>query len=497
MKKVLFLLLTALAGCSSPKPPIPPAAPESGDAAFNRIAGDYLTGYLAWRPLEAVQLGFHEYDGKLTDYSRASIDGELLRLTEFDHRLGAMDPASLSAQARFDWRNLQAAVRRELFSFQDLEAYTRNPMTYAGALDVSPYIKRNFAPLEDRVRAMTAILNQAPQVMAAGRANLGGTLPGPWVETAIEIGGGSADFLEKDLVQAVKEVQDAALLSQFTAADQRAVWEMRAFVKYLQEEKLPRATGQFALGREKFAKMLREGELIPESPEEILKIGLAELSREQRLFADTAGRIDLWRRPIEVFNEIQRDHPAPEGLITDTRKDLEAIRQFEADHHIKIPGSCAFIEGWAHYSEQMPVDEGYGLAGPSVGDESVEVKEAKNRLAQLDEALLRLCRLCVAIQMHCQGMPVGHAAEFFQDNCYCGGKLAREEAMRGTFDPGYANYALGRLMILKLRADYQAQEGAAYSLEKFHNELLSHGMPPVPLLREVLLKDPRLWDKAL
>jgi len=69
--------------------------------------------------------------------------------------------------------------------------------------------------------------------------------------------------------------------------------------------------------------------------------------------------------------------------------------------------------------------------------------------------------------------------------------------MRGTFDPGYCNYTLGKLMILKLRKDYQAQEGASFSLQKFNDEIVRHGMPPVPLLRELLLKDRTLWDQAL
>ena len=592
MKKLCFFLLMALAGCSSSGPRVEPRVADGGDAAFNQLADEYLTGYLAWRPLEAVQLGFHEYDGKLTDYSRGSIDGELARLKEFDHRLGGIQMASLSAQGSFDYQDLRAGIRRELFSFQEMEVYSRNPMTYAGALDVSPYIKRDFAPLEQRVRGIIAILNQAPKVTAAGRANLGGVLPKPWVETAIEIGDGSADFLEKDLVEAVKDVKEPGLRAEFTAADQRAAAEMRGFVKYLKEEKLPWATGRFALGRENFAKMLREGELITQSPEEVLRIGLAELKREQGQFAETAAKIDPRRKPIEVFKAIQHDHPTAEGLIPDTRKDLEAIRKFVVDHHIvaipsevrprveetlpferassfasmdspgpfetkateayyyvtpveagwtaqekddwlgafnyytgdvvsihevypghyvqflcmnaspatrleKMLGSYAYIEGWAHYSEQMLIDEGYGEVEPAAGNQPVALKAAKYRLAQLDEALLRLCRLCVAIQMHCQGMPVEKAAKFFQDNCYYGEKPAKEEAKRGTFDPGYANYTLGKLMILKLRKDYQAQEGAGYSLEKFHNEFLRHGMPPVPLLRKVLLKDRGLWEKAL
>jgi hypothetical protein len=78
MKKLHFFLLLALAGCSSSGPILKEAiVPGSGDPAFNQLADEYLKGYLAWRPLEAMQLGFHEYDGKLTDYSRASIDGEL------------------------------------------------------------------------------------------------------------------------------------------------------------------------------------------------------------------------------------------------------------------------------------------------------------------------------------------------------------------------------------------------------------------------------------
>jgi len=105
-------------------------------------------------------------------------------------------------------------------------------------------------------------------------------------------------------------------------------------------------------------------------------------------------------------------------------------------------GQLRLRGGWAHYCEQMVIDEGYGAVGPAAGEQAVEIKAAKYRLAQLDESLLRVCRLCVSIQMHCQGMSVEEAAKFFQDNCYYGEKPARAEAMRGTFDPGYLNYTL-------------------------------------------------------
>jgi uncharacterized protein (DUF885 family) len=99
--------------------------------------------------------------------------------------------------------------------------------------------------------------------------------------------------------------------------------------------------------------------------------------------------------------------------------------------------------------------------------------------------------------MHCQGMTVEQATQFFEDNCYYEHKPARQEAIRGAYDPEYLYYTLGKLEFLKLRADYQRQEGASFSVKTFHDELLRHGAPPIRLLREVMLKDARLWDNAL
>ncbi len=94
-------------------------------------------------------------------------------------------------------------------------------------------------------------------------------------------------------------------------------------------------------------------------------------------------------------------------------------------------------------------------------------------------------------------MSVDDATKFFQENCYYTEKPARAEAMRGTFDIAYLNYTLGKLQILKLRKDVEAQEGENFSLKKFHDELLHHGMLPLRLLREIMLKDREKWDEVL
>jgi uncharacterized protein (DUF885 family) len=163
----------------------------------------------------------------------------------------------------------------------------------------------------------------------------------------------------------------------------------------------------------------------------------------------------------------------------------------------KIFGSYGFIEGWAHYCEEMMIDQNYGGTTATNPSQEDTKRAAKYRMAQADEALLRLCRLCVSIKMHTQKMSIDEATKFFQDNCYYEEKPARAEAMRGTFDPGYLNYTLGKLQILKLLDDYKAQQGNDFSLQKFHDQLLNHGMPPIRLLRELMLKDKTKWDAVL
>src|ERR1041385_9053644 len=303
-------------------------------SGFPELRDDFLRGYLAWRPLTATALGVHDYDGKITDYSRSSIEAERARLKQFEKQIAALDPRTLSREMACDRQILLTGIRSELFHFDDLAIYTRNPMTYAQAIDVNVFAKRNFAPPEERLRAVIAIERDVPKLFAAARANLDASLPKPYVEAAIEMAKGAAEFLSRDLVNAFKDAGDAALQKEFTAAISRAAAELTDFAAWLEREKLPSANAPYALGRDKFEKMLRETELIDVSSRHILDLGLKELRREQKVFADTARKIDPTRKPVDVFKEIQRDHPTEQSLIPDTRKDLDAIRQFVLDHHV-------------------------------------------------------------------------------------------------------------------------------------------------------------------
>src|SRR5438552_10595017 len=567
-------------------------ATQTPHLEYSAVADRYIKTYLAAHHLEGTALGLHEYDGKITDYSRLALDAELSRLRRFDDRLTKFDPGTLSPRQSIDLRILQAAVKKDLFQMQEMSVFERNPMVYARAADVNVYIKRNFAPLEDRVRSLVAIESQIPNILIAARTNLQEVLPKPYVELAIQIARGSADFLKKDLVAAVAGLKDEQIRVAFLEANRKAANALNDYAAWLEREKLPKTSLDFALGEEKFKRFLTQTELVDLPPQKILEIGMEQLKTEQEAFAGAAKKIDPNKPPIEVFKQIQSEHPTPQNLIPDVGKDLDKIRKYVSSHHLvtipsdvrakvketpqylratsfasmdtpgpfekrateayyyvtptendwpdkqkeewltafnyyasdivsiheaypghyvqflhlnvslvskieKISGTYAFIEGWAHYCEKMMLDEGYGGPTSSSPSEEDVKRAAKYRMAQADEALLRLCRLCASIKMHTQKMSLDEATKFFQDNCYYEEKPARQEAIRGTFDPGYLNYTLGKLQILKLRDDYKAQQGDDFSLQKFHNELLNHGMPPIRLLREIMLKDQSKWNEVL
>jgi hypothetical protein len=152
----------------------------------------------------------------------------------------------------------------------------------------------------------------------------------------------------------------------------------------------------------------------------------------------------------------------------------------------KLLGANTNVEGWAHYCEQMMLDEGFGQPGSGAKDE----REAEFlRLGQLQDALLRNARFIVGIQMHSGKMSFDEAVAFFQKEGYQSKETATMEAKRGTSDPTYLYYTLGKLQIMKLREDLKLKQGSTFSLEKFHNEFLRQGFPPIKIVRQAMLGD--------
>ena len=153
----------------------------------------------------------------------------------------------------------------------------------------------------------------------------------------------------------------------------------------------------------------------------------------------------------------------------------------------KLLGARRNAEGWAHYCEQMMLDEGYGQPGVGAKDE----RESKFlRLGQLQDALLRNARFIVGIEMHTGKMTFDEAVDFFQKEGYQSqGDRRWSKPSAAPRDPTYLYYTLGKLEILKLREDLKKKQGAAFHLEEFHNNFLRQGFPPIKIVREALLGD--------
>jgi uncharacterized protein (DUF885 family) len=178
---------------------------------------------------------------------------------------------------------------------------------------------------------------------------------------------------------------------------------------------------------------------------------------------------------LESFNDFERPiisaHEVYPGHFTN----------FAIDKHLpltlteKLLTANSFVEGWAHYDEQMMVEQGWGNGDPRV------------KIMQLREAIWRNARYVAGVKMHTQGMTVPQATAFFRTQAFLDPVSARAEAKRGTQDATYGYYTLGKLEIYKLRADYKKKLGSAYTLARFHHDLLQYGDPAIPLLRPLLL----------
>lgn len=546
------------------------------DSLFTSIADEFIEGFLKARPRTATYLGVHTYDGQLNDLSKKALDAEVARLKVFDQQLSVFDTAGLSVRTRMDVTILRNVIKQELFGFEDLRQYQTNPLIYAGALDMSLYVTRDFAPLEQRMRAVHNMQLNASALMQQARENLNDSLARPHVETAIQIAQGGASFMEKQLKAAFTSVSNDSLRKAFNASNKVAVKALRDYATWLEKVKLPKAHNRYAIGRDNYVKMLLYNEGITTSPEDILLNCEKLLRDEQEKFAQVARKIDPTKeKAIDVFKELQKDHSTAANLIPDARKNAESIRQFLLDKKIismpsdvrvtitetpefaratstasmdtpgpfekatqayyyitpvdpkwtkqqqeewlslfsryvtdvitiheaypghytqflhlnasqatrveKIFTSYAFVEGWAHYTEQMMIEEGFGTAD--------SLTQAKYHLAQLNESLLRLCRMYVSIKMHLQGMTVEEGTKFIEENAYYEHQGAHHEAMRGTYDPGYLSYTLGKQQFLRLRADYKAKQGNNFSLQEFHDKVLSFGGPPVELVRQMIMEN--------
>lgn len=530
----------------------------------------YMKQFYKSNPGAASYLGLHEYDGKVADVSKAAIEAYCVHLRDLRTRAEALPTEGESKEDRFDRLLFIRTIDSELFSYTEMRDPETSLMFYTNLLDVSNYVKRNYAPLEQRLGAVIEHLEQIPRVADTAKQNLQAQLAKPGLETGITMFEGMVSYYEGDVTAEFEKAANPNLTTRFVATRDQAVAALQDLISWLKAERLPNATDNVAIGKHKYERMLTVGEMVDLPVEKVLEVGERNLAENLQQVHEICAKLRPGEPVQAVFAEMVKNHPTPEALVPETREKLEAIRQFLIDHdivsvpsevrcgvtetppflrwafafmdapgpfeavateayyyltpvephwseqqkeewltkfdyytlqavnvHEAYPGhylhflhtklvpskfrqaiwAYSFVEGWAHYTEQMMFEEGF------------EAEDPRYRLAQLAEALLRNSRYVVAIKMHTQNMTLDEATRFIMENAFMEYTPAHAEAVRGTFDPGYLNYTLGKLLLLKLREDYKAEKGASFNLREFHDKVLAYGAPPVPLLRSMLLEN--------
>jgi len=565
----LPLALLCLVSCSHGKG----LTREEATGRFSQLVEDYFAEAYAFEPTVGVQMGFHQFDPKLEDFSAARVAVHVQKLEGMLERAVALwtERVALPYDDLIDLEALQSRIEGDLLEWKKMGFRLQNPMTYSRipgeGIDV--LLKRDFAPAPERLKSITARLRAVPGVYAAGKANVK-TPPKEWTDLALSMANGSLGFFQDTVASWAKDAAggDMLALADFNRANTTAFAATQDWIHYLEKEMKPRSTGSWAIGPAFFSEKLQTEEMVSEPLDALLAKGEAQLKADHEAAVQAAEFIDRRKTVTQVMEAMQSDHPTAKDLIPSVRRSLEGVRQFVVsknlvtfpsevrpkveptppyarngsfasldapgpyetkatesyyyvtpteetwnnrqieehlrafstpilamtDVHEAYPGhflqalwlpkvptkvrkllwANTNVEGWAHYAEQMVVEEGFADTDPRI------------RLAQLEEALLRDCRFVVGIQLHTTTLTVEQGAERFVKECFQTPANAYEEARRGTYDPTYLVYTYGKMQIYELRREYLSQRGG--TLLQFHDAFLAQGGLPIRLVRKLLFE---------
>jgi uncharacterized protein (DUF885 family) len=549
------LTVLLLTGCRT-------ASLPAGSADWDKYVADYLDAYFNVHPEIAVIEGRHEFDGKLSDFSKAAFDKEIARLhSERARAAGFTD--NLDQRQQFEREYVIAQIDSDLFWLESARWPYRSPYFYSDRVDPEVYLTRPYAPLDQRMRAFINYERALPAALDQIRANLQTPMPRTYVDFGRLTFGGLAQYFDHDVKGIFAPVKDPQLQSDFAAANANAVRALKSLDAWFASQRA-KANDNFALGADLFHQMLYATERVDISLDQLEAIGRQDLERNLAALKEACGQFDPGKSLAECTAKQTADKPKG-NPVDAAREQLKELRAFVIDSqivsipgteeaqvaeappyqrwnfaYINIPGpyekglpsiyyisppdpkwtaaeqkaylpgnatllftsvhevmpghfaqflhanrvpsrfgqvfvGYAFAEGWAHYAEEMTWDAGLGA------------KDPETHVGQLTEALLRNVRFLSAIGLHTRRMSVAESEKMFRESAFADEGDARQQAARGTFDPAYLNYTMGKLMIRKLRDDWTATRGGRSAWREFHDQFLGFGGPPIPFVRKAML----------
>jgi hypothetical protein len=320
----------------------------------------YIEEFFKAHPTVAVSSGRHEFDGQLPDWSAEGIAAEIKRLHAARDEAAAFE--GLAADEAFERDYLVSRLERDLFWLETAEAPFRNPTFYLDwmldGLDPSAYLTREYAPLDQRMRAYIGYSRNIPRAASQIRANLRTPLPQTYVERGIGAFGGFADFYEKDLPKAFESVKDETLHKEFAEANKAAIAAMRELAKWLESER-KNANQAYALGPEKFAQMLKATERVDTPLAEIEAVGRADMKRNQDAMKQACEKYAPGAKITACIAKARANKPEG-GSVQGARDQLAGLKQFLIDKQVvTIPS-----EQEALVNEAPPYIRSRSVAGP-------------------------------------------------------------------------------------------------------------------------------------
>ncbi|HEY7270050.1 MAG TPA: DUF885 domain-containing protein [Dehalococcoidia bacterium] len=298
---------------------------------FQAIAEDYISATNRRDPGAATGRGFHELDADLTDRGRNALDAHQAEVRSLLDRLDALDRTRFDGTEAMDAEFLTRRLRWEQTEHEEVRGWQRSPSGYLGAIGSScnNLVIRQFAPLDQRLASLVSRLSLVPRLLDQARANL--LDPSTYaVDNAVESGAGLRVLFQRDLPAAAAGA-DAARRADVERACGDALAAVDGFVDWLKTDLRPRATQDFAWGRDTFANLLRYSDSIDDSIETLIARGEEDLRRHQARLAEVAAAIDANAAPAEVVDRVSTDHPTAQELLPATDALLEELRQFSID----------------------------------------------------------------------------------------------------------------------------------------------------------------------
>lgn len=366
------------------------------ESEFYARAEKWLERMLELNPVAATQLGDHRWDDRLAERSPEALEAENRELLEAQAEFGAMATTGVSLDAQIDHRLIMQMIRQFVVEYEKLRTHVRSPGGYLDEAMGGAFLllMMEFAPLPDRLRSVLGRVREVPRMLGEARLNIvPAEVPRVWAEIALEQSQ-QAPGLFLGLLPAIAAQAAPELQADLQSAGQAAAEACQAYADFLTNDVLPRAAGDFALGREQFDDKLREEHMVDYDADQLLETGWEQFRLTEAQMEALAREIDPSKTARELLEEAKADHPTAEGLLDAYRQEMAATRQYVVDHDIATipPGETLriietppFQRMLIPYAAYMPPgileqkQEGLFLVTPVDPDSPPEEQEQKLR----------------------------------------------------------------------------------------------------------------------